>query len=101
MKVRQYGKEGTILSCLALLHEITLPSIVTASLYQDYFAIIVVRTKVKEILELLTDDERLRDERKKSRKLKDKYVGVSGGGMGECCNAPLIHMFIDMQLLVR
>ena len=45
-----------------------------------YFA---VRTKVKEILELLTNDERLREERKKARKLKDKYVGVSGGGFGE------------------
>ncbi|XP_067952144.1 clathrin interactor 1-like isoform X2 [Watersipora subatra] len=38
-----------------------------------------VRTKVKEILELVGDDERLREERKKARKLRDKYVGVSGG----------------------
>jgi len=38
-----------------------------------------VRQKVKEILELLGDDDRLREERKKARKLKDKYVGVSGG----------------------
>lgn len=44
---------------------------------------LAVRTKVKEILELLTNDERLREERKKARKLKDKYVGVSGGGFGE------------------
>ena len=40
---------------------------------------ITVRTKVTEILALIGDDDKLREERKKARKLKDKYVGVSGG----------------------
>ena len=36
-----------------------------------------VRNRVKEIVDLLQDDARLRDERKKARKTKDKYVGLS------------------------
>ena len=53
------------------------------NIFDDLIFFLAVRTKVKEILELLTNDERLREERKKARKLKDKYVGVSGGGFGE------------------
>ena len=37
-----------------------------------------VRHKAKEILELIQNDERLRDERKKAKKNKDKYKGMSG-----------------------
>lgn len=37
-----------------------------------------VRHKVKEIIELIQDDDRLRDERKKAKKNKDKYQGMSG-----------------------
>ena len=33
--------------------------------------------KVKEILEMVQDDSRLRDERKRAKKNKDKYVGMS------------------------
>lgn len=36
-----------------------------------------VRQKVKEIVEFIQDDDRLRDERRKARKTKDKYVGMS------------------------
>ncbi|GAU92606.1 hypothetical protein RvY_04663 [Ramazzottius varieornatus] len=36
-----------------------------------------VRNRVKEIVDLLQDDQRLRDERKKARKTKDKYIGLS------------------------
>ncbi|XP_055338723.1 clathrin interactor 1-like [Paramacrobiotus metropolitanus] len=36
-----------------------------------------VRNRVKEMLDLLQDDARLRDERKKARKSRDKYVGLS------------------------
>ena len=53
------------------------------NIFDGLIFFLAVRTKVKEILELLTNDERLREERKKARKLKDKYVGVSGGGFGE------------------
>lgn len=41
-----------------------------------------VRHKVKELLEFIQDDDRLRDERKKAKKTKDKYVGVSSDAMG-------------------
>ncbi|GFR93193.1 clathrin interactor 1 [Elysia marginata] len=41
-----------------------------------------VRHKVKELLEFIQDDDRLRDERKKAKKTKDKYVGVSSDTMG-------------------
>jgi hypothetical protein len=39
---------------------------------------------VKELMEFIQDDDRLREERKKAKKAKDKYVGMSsdiqGGG---------------------
>ncbi|RUS75093.1 hypothetical protein EGW08_017147, partial [Elysia chlorotica] len=40
-----------------------------------------VRHKVKELLDFIQDDDRLRDERKKAKKTKDKYVGVSSEAM--------------------
>ncbi|RDD41966.1 Clathrin interactor 1 [Trichoplax sp. H2] len=36
-----------------------------------------VRQKVKEIINLLQDNERLRQERKNAKKTRDKYIGVS------------------------
>lgn len=46
-----------------------------------------VRQKVKEMVEFVQDDDRLREERKKAKKNKDKYIGVSsdstGGGFGK------------------
>ncbi|XP_044226386.1 clathrin interactor 1-like isoform X4 [Thunnus albacares] len=36
-----------------------------------------VRQKVKEMVEFIQDDDRLREERKKAKKNKDKYIGVS------------------------
>ncbi|XP_068182172.1 clathrin interactor 1a [Antennarius striatus] len=41
-----------------------------------------VRQKVKELVEFIQDDERLREERKKAKKNKDKYIGVSSDSMG-------------------
>ncbi|KAM8847713.1 clathrin interactor 1a isoform 1-T2 [Synchiropus picturatus] len=41
-----------------------------------------VRQKVKEMVDFVQDDERLREERKKAKKNKDKYVGVSSDTMG-------------------
>ncbi|XP_060747231.1 clathrin interactor 1 isoform X3 [Tachysurus vachellii] len=41
-----------------------------------------VRQKVKEMVEFVQDDDRLREERKKAKKNKDKYIGVSSDGMG-------------------
>ncbi|KAH3789297.1 clathrin interactor 1-like isoform X2 [Dreissena polymorpha] len=37
-----------------------------------------VRHKVKEIVELIQNDDKLRDERKKAKKNKDKFTGMSG-----------------------
>ncbi|XP_041749478.1 clathrin interactor 1 isoform X1 [Coregonus clupeaformis] len=46
-----------------------------------------VRQKVKEMVEFVQDDDRLREERKKAKKNKDKYIGVSsdctGGGFNK------------------
>jgi hypothetical protein len=42
----------------------------------------IVREKTKQILDLLNDNDRIRDEREKSRKLRDKYTGVGSGGGG-------------------
>ncbi|XP_056262026.1 clathrin interactor 1-like isoform X2 [Pseudoliparis swirei] len=41
-----------------------------------------VRQKVKEMVEFIQDDDRLREERKKAKKNKDKYIGVSSDNMG-------------------
>ncbi|ETV81145.1 hypothetical protein, variant 2 [Aphanomyces astaci] len=51
-----------------------------------------VREKVKQILDMLNDNDRIRDERDKAKRLRDKYIGVgstgntggfsSGGGYG-------------------
>ncbi|XP_011481546.1 clathrin interactor 1 [Oryzias latipes] len=41
-----------------------------------------VRQKVKEMVEFIQDDDRLREERKKAKKNKDKYIGVSSNTMG-------------------
>ena len=49
-----------------------------------------VRQKVKEMVEFVQDDDRLREERKKAKKNKDKYIGVSsnstGGSFKTCKN---------------
>ncbi|XP_078087393.1 clathrin interactor 1a isoform X2 [Mustelus asterias] len=41
-----------------------------------------VRQKVKELVEFVQDDDRLREERKKAKKNKDKYIGVSSDSLG-------------------
>ncbi|XP_028824205.1 clathrin interactor 1-like isoform X1 [Denticeps clupeoides] len=40
-----------------------------------------VRQKVKELIEFVQDDDRLREERKKAKKNRDKYIGVSSDSM--------------------
>ena len=40
-----------------------------------------VRHRVKTLIEFIQDDERLREERKKAKKNKDKYVGVASDVM--------------------
>lgn len=41
-----------------------------------------IRHKVKEMIDFIQDDDKLREERKKAKKNKDKYVGVSSDTMG-------------------
>lgn len=41
-----------------------------------------VRIKVKEIIELVQDDERIREERKKAKKNREKFSGYSTSSMG-------------------
>ncbi|XP_075223818.1 clathrin interactor lqfR [Lycorma delicatula] len=41
-----------------------------------------IRHKVKELIEFIQDDEKLREERKKAKKNKDKYVGMSSDAIG-------------------
>ncbi|XP_060783538.1 clathrin interactor 1a isoform X2 [Neoarius graeffei] len=42
-----------------------------------------VRQKVKDMVEFVQDDDRLREERKKAKKNRDKYIGVSSESMGD------------------
>ncbi|KYQ55969.1 Clathrin interactor 1 [Trachymyrmex zeteki] len=41
-----------------------------------------IRHKVKELIDFIQDDDKLREERKKAKKNKDKYVGLSSEAMG-------------------
>ncbi|XP_046551423.1 clathrin interactor 1-like [Haliotis rubra] len=41
-----------------------------------------VRHKCKDLLGFIQDDDKIRDERKKAKKTKDKFVGVSGEATG-------------------
>ncbi|CAG9760952.1 unnamed protein product [Ceutorhynchus assimilis] len=41
-----------------------------------------IRHKVKELIDFIQDDDRLREERKKAKKNKDKYVGMSSDMAG-------------------
>uniref|UniRef100_A0A8D8M0F2 Clathrin interactor 1 n=1 Tax=Cacopsylla melanoneura TaxID=428564 RepID=A0A8D8M0F2_9HEMI len=39
-----------------------------------------IRHKAKDLIEFIQDDDRLREERKKAKKNKDKYIGMSSDG---------------------
>lgn len=41
-----------------------------------------IRMKAKDLIDFIQDDNRLREERKKAKKNKDKYVGVSSDSLG-------------------
>ncbi|GAB0087537.1 Telomere length regulation protein TEL2 homolog [Sergentomyia squamirostris] len=41
-----------------------------------------VRHKVRELIDFIQDDEKVREERKKAKKNKDKYIGMSSEAMG-------------------
>ncbi|XP_043243300.1 clathrin interactor 1-like isoform X2 [Amphibalanus amphitrite] len=41
-----------------------------------------IRHKVRDLIDFVQDDDRLREERKKSKKNKDKYIGLSNFGKG-------------------
>lgn len=41
-----------------------------------------VRHKVRELIEFVGDDDKLREERKKAKKNKDKYIGMSSDSVG-------------------
>ena len=55
---------------------------------------LIVRQKVRELIALIQDDDSLRAERKKAKKNKDKYIGMSGGLSGqhycEFCTTPAL-----------
>lgn len=42
---------------------------------------------MRELIDFIQDDEKLRDERKKAKKNKDKYIGMSSDAMGMKFNA--------------
>lgn len=46
-----------------------------------------IRHKVKEILEVIQDDQRLRDERKRAKTNKDKYVGMASNTIEDNFNS--------------
>lgn len=44
--------------------------------------IVIHRHKVRELIDFVQDDDKLREERKKAKKNKDKYIGLSSEAMG-------------------
>jgi len=56
----------------------------------------LVRHKVKEIIEFIQDDDRLRDERKKAKVNRDKYVGV-----GSDTSTSRYSMFIFIKMIIN
>lgn len=38
--------------------------------------------QTRELIDFIQDDDKLRDERKKAKKNKDKYIGMSSDAMG-------------------
>jgi len=46
-------------------------------MHSYYVNTLLVRQKAKDIIEFLQDDERLRNERRKAKQTRDKYVGYS------------------------
>jgi len=49
--------------------------------YKTVYVIYLVRQKVKELIDFIQDDDRVRDERRKAKKAKDKYIGMAGEAM--------------------
>ena len=41
------------------------------------FVVRAVRQKAKDLIEFVQDDDRVRDERRKAKKTKDKYIGMA------------------------
>ncbi|GLV44440.1 liquid facets-Related [Carabus blaptoides fortunei] len=41
-----------------------------------------IRHKVRDLIDFIQDDDKLREERKKAKKNKDKYIGMSSDSMG-------------------
>jgi len=50
-------------------------------MYFINFVVWTVRQKAKELVEFVQDDDRVRDERRKAKKTKDKYIGMAGEAM--------------------
>ncbi len=65
---------------------------------------ISVRQKGKDLIDLIQDDDRLREDRKKAKKNKDKYVGMSGDNLSyryskyglppSCCTTTTHYMYL-------
>jgi hypothetical protein len=54
-----------------------------------------VRLRVKQLIEFIQDDDALREERKKAKKNRDKYIGVSSDGSSSLGNLRFSSSFDD------
>ena len=57
-----------------------------------------IRHKVKELIDFIQDDDRLREERKKAKKNKDKYIGMSSDMVGMKFGKNLKFSFLSYSL---
>lgn len=57
-----------------------------------------IRHKVKELIEFVQDDDRLREERKKAKKNKDKYTGISSDTFGMRFGEQFVHIEFSYEI---
>lgn len=50
--------------------------------FSGYEIIDEIENQVRELIDFIQDDDKLRDERKKAKKNRDKYIGMSSDAMG-------------------
>ncbi len=69
--------------------------------YSNHFLFLIVRHKVKEIVEFIQDDDRLRDERKKAKANRDKYVGVGSDTSSRYSSICHLILFINLMIFIK
>ena len=77
----KYGSERVITSAREHIYDLRSLENYTFVDEQGKDMGINIRHRAKSLIEFIQDDDKLREERKKAKKAKDKYIGVSSGSI--------------------